>query len=87
MIAAEVNHGRWIVRCPACPSAASLNGPGWDGKTFHCTECDQGSGPTVCPEDRAGIEAALARRPIANQNWTPGETAAELEAENVERGV
>lgn len=84
---AIANHGRWIVRCPACPSAASLNGPGFDGKTFRCEECHAGPIPVEWPIDRAGIEQALHPRPIPMQNWEPGESVLQLRAENIDHGV
>lgn len=39
------------------------------------------------PEDAAALEAALAGRDEGNRNWTPGETLADLEAENAAHGI
>jgi hypothetical protein len=38
-------------------------------------------------EDEQGIEKALAPRPPRNAHWLPGETVADLVAENLENGV
>jgi len=83
---AELNHGRWIVSCPYCPGAMPASEA--DHRTL-CLDClhegTSASGrwiPVDWPRDRAAIEAAVAGRPAENRNWSPGETAAHLRAEN-----
>lgn len=80
-VQARVNHGRWIVDCPACPSAVLA------GVTFRCAECGYGPAPVAWPEEAALIEAALAPRLLENRNWLPGETVFDLERENALHGV
>lgn len=89
-IAARVNHGRWIVDCPACPSAALLEQAQEEGPSRGaCRDCGAPFGLVVVPgsADRRALEDALARRPVANQNWEPGETLADLLVENELQGV
>lgn len=91
-VPAVVNHGRWIVRCPFCTSAelACLSDP-----RFMCCECGNAENlgswcPVRFPEGIPAIEAALSARPLPLQNMEPGETLADLLAENDElrrRGV
>lgn len=81
---AEVNHSRWIARCPFCAGAMYV-APGLE---FFCVDClmagnDGHAMRVVFPAERARIEALLAARPQrANRNWQPGESVEELEAEN-----
>lgn len=80
---AEVNHGRWLVVCPC--GGAQLGNP--DVDRFYCVDClnEAVSGlwrAVRYPPDEDGIDAALAPRLPINRNWLPGETVAELEAEN-----
>lgn len=90
--AAYVNHGRWCVDCPfGCGSAQYASRA---DRRFFCIECgnDSTSGwVTViwpAPLDIAAIEAALGVRPqVATRNWQPGETVADLLAENQARGL
>jgi ribosomal protein L37AE/L43A len=87
----SVNHGRWIARCPFCDSAMiAFSEP----RLFLCAECaNQTVGgkavPVVWPSDsmRKQIETALQNRPVANQNWTPGEKIKTLIEENTLYGV
>jgi len=94
---AEVNHGRWLVRCPYC-LGAELVYPPEPGrrraeKTFFCRSCkNQSNGgrplPVTWPEEMNEIENILAGRPnAANRNWRPGESLALLHAENIEHRV
>ena len=84
VLTAEINHDRWIVKCPFC-RGAELGDP--DDPRFMCLSCwnADASGrflPVTFPPNRAGIEAELATRPrIENRNWTPGETIADLKRE------
>jgi hypothetical protein len=79
-----VNHGRWVVECPDCGSAQL--GCRSDHR-FMCSECANvviGGlwRRVVWPKHAAAIEDELAERPWPkNQNWTPGETVADLRAE------
>ena len=73
---AEFNHGRWIVPCPNCASAAYCDGRhdyaiGW-GDDFRCIECGVRDVKVVYP-DRLEVEAYMLGRPEANKNWRPGE--------------
>lgn len=78
---AELNHGRWIVKCPECPSAERAT-----TDRFHCTECGV-SGRVVWPAERAEIERLTLVRPTENRNWTPGESTDLLVADNLEHEV
>lgn len=77
---AELNHGRWIVRCPKCPNAELAS------ERFRCSECGA-AGRVVWPEDRTEIERLTLVRPTVNRNWSPGESVALLAAENLEHEV
>ncbi len=87
---AEINHGRWIVRCPFCASAQLASKT---DKRFFCIEClNEAVGRrwvrVTWPAEAEAIEATLLVRPDErNRNWRPGETAADLARENIERGV
>lgn len=98
---AEINHGRWIVKCPWCPGAtfAFENDP-----RFLCPYCmnkvegmaqdpraDGRPIPVAWPEafERAAIEAALVGRPrVKHMNWIVGiESVEDLLRENEANGV
>jgi hypothetical protein len=89
---AEVNHGRWIAKCPfpGCRCAEMVD---FGRPTYWCNECRNRltrNRPVrlVIPEERYLIEAVLMRRPEQRfRNWLPGETIAQLEAENAEQGI
>jgi hypothetical protein len=88
---AFVQDGRWMVRCPFCPSAQLAYD--WDHR-FFCSECAcaQAGGKmlnVIWPSinQRARIETLLLVRPLANQNWSPPESVAALELENMQNGV
>jgi len=81
---AEVNHNRWLVRCPFCDSgvqhACDID------RRFFCVDClNLAAGGcwvrVVWPDDRTEIEEALLERPLGNRNWKPGQTAEDLRAE------
>lgn len=88
---ARINHGRLIVDCPDCGAAWFVwrEGP----HQVYCASCLNGGvnglwRPVRLPEQLEQIEALLARRPLPQQrNWHPGETLAQLEAENIAMGV
>jgi len=80
-VKAELNHGRWIAECP-CNGAEFVE----PGKPMICGSC--GAVHKVeFPRNRPKLEGLLVGRPVANQNWKPGESATDLEAENVLHGV
>ena len=90
----QVNHGRWVVECPCCPSAA-LAGPGFVTDRFLCRECSSAAAggryfEVEWPDRRTQrrVVELLARRPNAeNRNWLPGEPVGLLLAENIQHGV
>lgn len=85
-LTAEVDQGRWVVRCPDCAGAELMA----DSGLFFCCNCrNQAVGHAyrrVTPPSktqRAQIEAALLARPEPeNRNWLPSESVADLLAEN-----
>lgn len=86
----RVDHGRWIVDCPVGCVGAEFGNPidHW----FWCTSCfNSGSGykllPVRWPENKDEIARLLVFRPLENQNWNPGESAAMLLADNIEHGI
>lgn len=96
---AELHWGRWIARCPrpGCANAEGL-GPQDDGvaggltfDAFRCRAEVGGCGLTaraVWPRNRRQLEAVAAARPVpGTRNWLPGQSYAELVAENLEHGV
>ena len=93
---AEINQGRWIVRCPVAGCGGAII-PSESDPVFYCTECGNedngGAMYSVCfPQERKAIEVELMRRPLrarlpSSRNWQPGETVADLRHEADERGV
>lgn len=87
-LAARVCHGWWIVDCPDCRGADFV----WTDRPLQwCGSCGNAAvggrwRRVVVPEGRSEIEAALLARPDqTTQNWEPGESVADLLAENAER--
>lgn len=85
-IAVSMNHGRWIAECPSCRGAqfASRTDP-----RFFCVDCLNawcGSQwvTLTWPDEPQAIEAAVEVREVANRNWTPDETVADLMQQNDE---
>ena len=84
ILKAEVNHGRWIVRCPFCAGAEAADP---DYPRFYCLTCfnepiKNRFLPVQWPVDRDGIEAELVRRSReGNQSWLPHETLSDLARE------
>jgi len=79
-----VSGGKWLVRC-ACGNAPSV-APEW--RLALCFECGAVYEDLAMPEGQTEISAALLERQSASQrHWTPGETAADLRAENRRNGV
>lgn len=84
-VAAEVNMGRWIVRCSLCPNAVR---PSFGTPAFTC-----GCGTVteiIWPSEqmRQGVERLLMMRPNwCNRNWLPHETLHDLMYENGGHGI
>lgn len=89
---AFVEHGRWLVRCPFCPSAQIASRT---KRRFFCVECghvaqeDHPSWLAVqWPTQWERIEQLLGRRPDRmSRNWVVGEPVERLEAENAAHNV
>ena len=87
-IVAEVNHGRWVLQCLFCAGAEFA----WKDGKFMCCSCwnEQADGKFLrmkFPIEQKAIEELLLKRPKPeNRNWT-GESIADLEKENAERGI
>ena len=80
MVSAYCNHNRWVAECgtPYCAEAHLVE----PGDRFVCGNCDR-SYDVSFPTDRVLIDAALGRRVVPQtRNWVPGETVANLVAEN-----
>jgi len=72
-----VNWGRWVADC-VCGSGVACD-PAWP--LGLCLEC--GSRYEIdWPSSRRAIEQALVPRHVRNRHWVPGETVADLRAEN-----
>jgi hypothetical protein len=84
-VPARHNWNRWVADCRVCTSALTIP-PGTAEVT--CWDCGATIGPILWPPDPDGIEAILAYRPDPNtRSWEPGETLAELLAENAAHGL
>jgi len=89
LVEAEINHGRWIVRCPYCTGAEIADR---EDPVFLCLSCfNETNGgkfrPVRFPADALKIENTLGKRKKEeNQNWVPGETVVDLENETREKG-
>jgi hypothetical protein len=93
-IEAEVNHGRWVARCPFCPSAQVVTPA---DPRFLCAGADgcanapaEGAFVRVvfpAPAELAAIEALLAVRPAEARNWTRAESVDDLKKENKAHGM
>ena len=90
---AFVNHGWWIVPCSADDCRAILFA---DRSVCECRDesvCDHPTIPCGVPIEatlpawRGDIDRLLTTRPRRNRNWSPGETLADLKAENLLHGV
>jgi hypothetical protein len=89
-VKAEINHGRWLARCPFCSGAEEAD-PG--EPIFYCLSCGNADNGghimmVMFPDDRDKIESVLlARFNIGTRNWTPGESLQDLVKENKEHGL
>lgn len=85
-VRAFVNHGRWIVQCPFCPSAQIACDA---DRRFWCVDChNQAVGGAwlrvVWPSKRQRelIEALLLQRPdVRTRNWLPHERIEDVQRE------
>lgn len=95
IVSAYINHGRWIVDCPArCGSAMVVSET---DPRFLCVVCGNPENDAwygvAFPADKADIEAELLKRPArdgfqaASRNWSPTETVADLRRENAEHAL
>jgi len=92
-VVARIDHGRWVVDCPARRCCAAQVAAETDPR-FFCHQCfnagyDGAWLPVVWPDvgTRTEIETLLLLRPEPEQrNWRPGETVEMVRAENVEHG-
>jgi len=87
-VQAEVNHGRWLVRCPACAGAEEADP---QEPVFYCLSCGNSDNDghvmtVVFSDDRETIEKILLLRPMENRNWKTRETLQDLVIENLEHG-
>ena len=84
ILKAEVNHGRWIVRCPFCAGAEAADP---DSPRFYCLTCfNEPVGNRFLavqwPQNKEAIESELNKRPAeGSQNWLPHESVADLARE------
>ena len=92
IVHAEVNHGRWIVKCHTCRGAQLANR--WE-RWFFCTDClnQRFDGRLVSvhwpDEDEVRkIEGLLMERDDpGTRHWKPSETVDDLARENADHGV
>lgn len=90
LVQAEVNHGRWIVLCPAeCGQAvvASIANP-----FFICANCGSYENGqrwyhVRFPIEHVLIGEILCKRRDQNRNWKPGETVFDLQNQNAAHGL
>lgn len=85
-LSAEINFGRWIVRCPYCSGAEIADK---EDAVFMCLSCfnEENGGhfrPVSFPADSDSIESLLSGRREAHQNWTPGESLEDLKEETLQ---
>lgn len=106
---AYVYAGEWVADCPraGCANVEFLYRPSRRGGPrdqvqpfYHCSYCGV-QAEITWPDDRLGLLAVLARRPVpGTRNWYPsdhpvavrfglphGQSVRDLEAENEEHGV
>jgi len=89
-VPAQMEWGRWIIKCPFCPSAQLASDT--DHK-FFCTDCQNAGAsgkwlPVAWPANRKVLESLVSIRPrVENRGWLPTQTAKDLAAENAQRGL
>lgn len=84
VIAPRVEHGRWCAACPACAQMMAFS-PEW--RLALCFACGAEYGNVELPANWREIESVLIGRDVVNRNWIPGESVADLTAENAANGV
>ncbi len=97
---AYVNFGRWVADCPAAPCRHPMTGERGVGAEYvapslpfmcqWCWNADIGDRfrEVDFPVDQQALEGELVKRVEPdNRNWTPGETVADLQIENIAHGV
>jgi hypothetical protein len=89
-INAHERQARWVVQCPDCPGVEYV----WlEQPQMFCVACTNRSighkwRPVVVPRNHREIESLLLARPDPmTRNWSPGETAEQLQADNAVLGV
>lgn len=92
--AAEVNFGRWVARCPFCPSAQVVTP---QDPRFLCAGSDGCANAPVrgafvrvvfpAPQVQTAVEGTLLVRPRENQNWHRNEKVSDLRKENAAHGL
>ena len=95
-----VNHGRWVVECPAADCRAAIDVSDrleWGVVTCDCQDrsvCYHNADPcghkilVGWPTNWQEIDRILgAREDPLNRNWLPGETVEDLKAENLLHGM
>lgn len=90
------NHGRWIVNCPRKTCLGAEWAPR-DKKRIscRCTDVEVCDHKIPCgaridlvwPDLPDAIAELVSQRPKGNRNWRPGESLADLHAENLENGI
>ncbi len=90
---ARLNHGWWVVDCSSDDCEAVLFA---DREACVCRDvsvCDHPTVPCGAPIEatfpswRVDIDRLMNPRRRPNRNWSPGETLADLKAENLLHGV
>jgi|SRR6185437_5221735 len=79
---AEVNGGRWLVRCPM-PGCNGAQVASFADRRFFCTDCAMAAiggkwVEVVWPENHLEVEAQLSVRPESVRHWLPGESSEDL---------
>lgn len=92
VVVPRVDHGRWVVDCPFCPSAQYA---AWSDPRFWCPTCEMAENggrwvsvewPPEAMVER--VEAILEARPEPrSRNWRTGESVAALRSENRAHGL
>jgi hypothetical protein len=82
-VQARILYGRWLVDCPVCNGCNDVVP---DEPVYLCTSCGWPGqlAPVEFPAEKKEIERLLLKRPRAsNRNWSIGEPAEKLIAENL----
>jgi hypothetical protein len=85
-VQARIECGRWLASCPACGGYIDVDPaePVWLCVTCGGMKLRSGVSQVLFPENREEIENILLERArIVDRNWLPGETAADLRAQNL----